>query len=269
MKLKRAVTGLAALTCATAVHAQSAGKFFVSTGWLHFVPQDSSDPLKLDSIGGTPINQPQAGTGAGVSTADTVGFTAGYFVTDHIATEFVMGIPPDFDLNGTGTLTPFGKLGEARQWSPTLLFKYYFNAPQAKLRPSLGIGVARVWFTGAKITNTAFEQNVLHGPTSVDTDSSWSPVFNAGFPTRSASIGSRPSPCPTCRSAPPPDSPRPPARRSAISRSSRKPRSGLTRSSRMPISVTSSRTPFPARLHVRGSTRHQIPGRRAALPRRR
>ncbi|MFP3693302.1 OmpW family outer membrane protein, partial [Burkholderia sp. SIMBA_048] len=39
----------------------------------------------------------------------------------------------------------------------------------------------RVWFTDAKITNSAFEANVLHGPTSVDTDSSWAPVFNAGF----------------------------------------------------------------------------------------
>jgi outer membrane protein len=181
MKLKLAITGMVALTCMTAAHAQSAGSFYVMTGWLHFVPQDSSDPFILDSVGGTPINQPQFGTGVGVSDADTGGLSAGYFVTDHIATEFVMGVPPVFDLTGTGTLAPFGKLGQARQWSPTLLFKYYFRAPQATFRPYLGLGVSRVWFTGAKITNTAFEQDVLHGPTSVDTDSSWSPVFNAGF----------------------------------------------------------------------------------------
>jgi outer membrane protein len=92
-----------------------------------------------------------------------------------------MGVPPTFDLHGTGSFEQFGKLGEAKQWSPTLLFKYYFNAPASSFRPYLGLGVSRVWFTGEQITNSGFEANVLHGPTSVSTDSSWEPVFNAGF----------------------------------------------------------------------------------------
>ncbi|CAH2800465.1 MAG: unnamed protein product [uncultured Paraburkholderia sp.] len=41
--------------------------------------------------------------------------------------------------------------------------------------------MSRIWFTDEKITNGTFEANVLHGPTSVTTDSSWEPVFNAGF----------------------------------------------------------------------------------------
>jgi outer membrane protein len=182
MKLKQAITGIAALACiSTAAHAQSAGSFFVSTGWFHLAPQDSSEPLRETNVGGSPVNISFPNTGASISDADTIGFTAGYFVTDHIATEFVMGVPPSFDLNGSGQLAQFGKLGEAKQWSPTLLLKYYFNAPQAKFRPYLGIGVSRVWFTGEKITNSAFEQGVLHGPTTVSTDSSWVPVFNGGF----------------------------------------------------------------------------------------
>ncbi|MDR6494463.1 outer membrane protein [Paraburkholderia terricola] len=135
----------------------------------------------MTSIGGSPTNITEANTGASLSSADTIGFTLGYFVTDHIAAEFVLGYPPSFDLTGTGSFERFGKLGQAKQWSPTLLFKYFFNAPTAAFRPYLGIGVSRVWFTDAKITNSAFEANVLHGPTSVDTDSSWAPVFNAGF----------------------------------------------------------------------------------------
>ena len=82
---------------------------------------------------------------------------------------------------GRGSLAQFGKLGQAKQWSPTLLFKYYFNSPTATFRPYLGVGVSRIWFTDEKITNSGFEANVLHGPTSVSTDSSWEPVFNAGF----------------------------------------------------------------------------------------
>jgi outer membrane protein len=185
MKLKQAISGataVCALACiSTAAHAQTAGSIYVTTGWFHLAPQSSSDPLKETSVGGTPVDITVPNTGAKISSADTVGFTAGYFITDHIATQFDIGVPPTFDIEGTGSFGQFGKLGEAKQWSPALLLKYYFLAPQSKFRPFLGIGVSRVWFTDEKITNGAFEQSVLHGPTTVTTDSSWVPVFNAGF----------------------------------------------------------------------------------------
>src|SRR6266702_4937914 len=79
MKLKQAVTGIAALACmTTAAHAQSAGSFFVSTGWFHLAPQSSSEPLRVPSIGGSPTNITEANTGASLSSADTIGVTAGY-----------------------------------------------------------------------------------------------------------------------------------------------------------------------------------------------
>jgi outer membrane protein len=182
MKLKQAVTGIAALACmTTAAHAQSAGSFFITSGWFHLAPQSSSQPLTITNFGGSPTNITEPNTGASLSSADTIGFTGGYFVTDHIATEFVIGVPPRFDLDGSGSLSQYGKIGQAKQWSPTLLFKYYFNAPTASFRPYLGIGVSRISFTDEKITNGEFQANVLKGPTSVTTDSSWEPVFNAGF----------------------------------------------------------------------------------------
>src|SRR5579864_8021707 len=105
MKLKQTVMGMAALACmTTAAHAQSAGTFYVTTGWLHLAPQSSSDPLTVTSIGGSPTNITEANTGATLSSGDTLGLTAGYFITDHIATEFVFGIPPSFDLQGSGSL---------------------------------------------------------------------------------------------------------------------------------------------------------------------
>jgi outer membrane protein len=181
MKLKQAIAGTAALACLSAAHAQSAGTFYATTGWFHFSPQVSSDPLELNSIGGTPINQPIAGTGAGASDADTLGLSVGYFVTDHISTEVEFGIPPKFDLQGAGVFAPYGTLGTVRQWSPALLFKWNFLSAQSKFRPYAGLGVTRIWFTDATITNSSFEANVLHGPTSVSTDRSWAPVFNVGF----------------------------------------------------------------------------------------
>ncbi len=180
MQRKYVIAGVVALACMTAGHAQQAGKAYVSTGWFHIAPQDSSEPLKVLSVGGSPINQSQPNTGAGLSNADTLGFTAGYFITDHIATEFVLGVPPKFKLIGEGVLNQFGEIGTAKQWSPTLLFKYYFNT-QAKLQPYVGVGVTYTWFSHEKITNNAFQQGVLHGPTRVSTSSSFSPVFNTGL----------------------------------------------------------------------------------------
>jgi outer membrane protein len=181
LKIKQGIAGFAALACMSGMaHAQSAGSIYGTLGWFHFAPNDSSGPLKETSVGGSPVDISVPGTGAGISSADTVGFTLGYFATDHIATELEMGVPPTFDLEGTGTLSQYGKLGSAKQWSPTLLLKYFFNAPEAKFRPYVGIGVTHVWFSDAKITNTGFESSVLHGPTDVDTDSSWAPVFNVG-----------------------------------------------------------------------------------------
>lgn len=181
MKYKQALAGVAAIAALSSAHAQSAHTFYVTTGWFHFAPQDSSDQLKLDSMAGSPINMSLPNTGAGVSTADTVGISGGYFITDHIATELELGIPPRFDLKGEGQFAPFGKVGSARLWSPALLFKFYFNQPEAKFRPYVGAGVTYAWFTDAKITNGAFESQALGGPTTATTDRSWAPVFNAGF----------------------------------------------------------------------------------------
>jgi outer membrane protein len=181
MKLKQALAGVAALASFTAAHAQSANTFYVTTGWFRFMPQDTSDPLKIDSVGGTPVNMAIPGTGASIGSSDTLGVSLGYFITDHLATEAELGIPPKFDISGGGTLSTFGKVGTAKLWSPALLLKYYFNSPEAKFRPYLGMGVTYAWFTDAKITNSSFEQGVLGGPTSVSTDRSWAPVFNLGF----------------------------------------------------------------------------------------
>lgn len=182
MKLKQAITGAAvALACTTAAHAQSAGTFYTSTGWFHFAPQSGSDALKVLSVGGNSINQSVPNTGADVDQSDTIGLSFGYFITDHLAAEIEGGIPPKFNIEGTGALSSFGTLGSARLWSPALLFKWNFLKPDDKFRPYVGLGVTRVWFTDAKITNNQFQSQFLHGATSVSTDRSWAPVFNAGF----------------------------------------------------------------------------------------
>jgi outer membrane protein len=161
-------------------YAQSANTFYVTTGWFRLMPQDSSDPLKIDSVGGTTVNQAFPGTGASVGSADTLGFAR---LLHHRQPRDRSRARHSAEVRhlGGGSLNQFGKVGSARQWSPALLLKYYFNKPDAKFRPYLGLGATYVWFSDAKITNAAFEQSVLGGPTSVSTNRSWAPVFNVGF----------------------------------------------------------------------------------------
>ncbi|VXB41172.1 OmpW family protein [Burkholderia sp. 8Y] len=187
MKTKQIACAAAAALCVSGAHAQAAGNVVVNAGWMHFAPQDSSGPFKINALGQT---MTESNAGASVDNADTFAITTTYFFTDHIAAEAVLGVPPKFNLDGTGTLGAIGKLGSAREWSPTLLLKYYFGSAQSRFRPYIAAGGAYVWFSDTKLTapmaNGAFLYssqygNALTGPTTVSLSSSFAPVANAGF----------------------------------------------------------------------------------------
>jgi len=183
--LKRKLLALAALAAlaSSSAMAQQAGDWQVGAGWFHLSPQDSSKPLTLTS----PVPSVLAGSGAKVGNSDTLGLNLTYFIDSHWAVEGVMGIPPKFELTGSGTLANVGELGEARQWSPTVLGKYYFNEGSDKFRPYVGLGATYVWYSGVNLTPSLQGAlgNQLHQPplstvTTAKLDSSFAPVFNVG-----------------------------------------------------------------------------------------
>lgn len=182
MAYKKALAAAAGMILATAAHAQAAGSNIVSAGWFRVMPNSSSDPLLVKSVGGMPVNQPQSGTGAEIKDADTLGLAFTHFFTDNFAVELVGGIPPRHKIDGTGSLSGYGEIGSAKQWSPAVLAKWYFLDADSKFRPYVGAGLNYTWFSNAKITNSAF-QTKLAGPGStsdVSTDSSLNPVLNIG-----------------------------------------------------------------------------------------
>lgn len=177
-----ALAAVAALGSGSAL-AQKAGDWQVGAGWFHLSPQDSSQPLTFTA----PVAAVVPGSGADASNSDTLGLNATYFIDSHWAVEGVLGVPPKFKLNGTGTLGPIGELGEARQWSPTILAKYYFNDGEAKFRPYVGLGVTYVWYSDVNLTpglQGALASRIGIPPaassTTADLDSSFAPVFNLG-----------------------------------------------------------------------------------------
>ena len=163
--------------------AQQAGDWVLGAGWMHFAPQDSSEGLSLTS----PVNMHVPGSDANVKSSDTLGLSATYFLDSHWGIEGVLGVPPKFKLEGAGTLASVGELGQARQWSPALLGKYYFNEGNAAFRPYVGLGLTYVWYSDVELTPGM--QNAMGGllrrpagstVTSAKLDSSWAPVFNIG-----------------------------------------------------------------------------------------
>ncbi len=184
MKFKKLMATCAILGYATATHAQSAGDFVASVGWLHFMPRDSSEPLSITNYKGHPGEVTFAGSGAGISKADSIGLAGSYFFTDNISSELVVGTPPKFKINGEGVLSSYGEIGEVRQWSPTLLLKYHFLNAQAPFRPYVGIGISRVWFKNASITSEAFKRKLGTEPVDISVKNRWAAVLNAGFTYR-------------------------------------------------------------------------------------
>ncbi|AYZ64974.1 OmpW family protein [Burkholderia multivorans] len=209
--------GVAAAVPALAL-AQQAGDNVATLGWLHVMPQGSGGPLTthvVDSPMNGPLRLPSSftspGTSLTVNNADTVGLTLTHFFTDHIAVTSVLGVPPEFKLTGHGEIRPFGPSGSlgnvdlgkaanqpavknARQWSPAVILQYYFNAPTARFRPFVGVGVSYSWFTNIQL-NGNFARDINEnlgsvlaagagkpGPTSVEakSSSSFTPIYNIG-----------------------------------------------------------------------------------------
>jgi outer membrane protein len=208
---------LAAGLC-TAAHAQYAGDNVAVLGWFHVAPQQSSTPLTT-TLAPAPINTPlrlpnsftSQGTGLSTSNANTAGLVISHFFTDHIAVSSVAGVPPTFKLYGHGTIKPPGPagalgnqnlsdpatnpiVGSVRQWSPAVIFQYYFRNADDHFRPFLGIGVSYNWFSDiqlnpnfVKATQDDLGSVIAAGAgkpgatqVSAKASSSWQPVFNAG-----------------------------------------------------------------------------------------
>ena len=184
MKVNPCIAALSLSLVSSMAAAQKAGDTVVNVGGLYINNQNSSSrPLHTD-LGVSLLTQttllPQhfdsPGTSLKVGNAVTPLLTVTHFFTDHIAVTSVAGLPPRFDIYGSGTVTTPGVLGAAvppvvldkasnnplatvLQWSPTMIFQYYFRDPNATFRPYLGAGVSYNFFTHVKL-NDNFTQDL-------------------------------------------------------------------------------------------------------------
>ncbi|MFJ7567769.1 OmpW family protein [Herminiimonas sp. NPDC097707] len=174
-----AVTAFSALAAfSLPAAAQSAGDNIVNVGWFHLRPNESSEPLysRMAPIG------PKAGSSASISNADTLGIAFTHFFTDNFALTADLGVPPKFKLYGGGTIAALGELGTAKQWSPAVIAKWYFGDRNSQLRPFVGLGATRVWYSGVELSKN-LQASVTGGvgTATANLSSSWAPVANVGL----------------------------------------------------------------------------------------
>lgn len=173
------------LACGIA-HAQSKGDLQVSAGWLHI---DSRVATGQMAVVDPPLGS-EPNTGANASNPNTFGLLLTYFLTDNIATETWLGVPPKIDFKGTGNLSnpAVNPVATARSWAPLMLLKYYFGTPAWKFRPFIGAGAAYKFDTDVRV-NSAFQQvaslqfsngATANAPSSAHFKPGFAPVLNVG-----------------------------------------------------------------------------------------
>jgi outer membrane protein len=152
--------------------AQSAGDFSLQLGLKKITPIVDSGTL-------TAPTQPGVKTGAGNDTQPVI--TIDYMVTDHIGLETFIAPPFKHDQIGEGSLLGVGKLGTVESLPATVFVQYRFFAPNAKVRPYVGVGITYAYFrkeTGSAQLSAL--SNTGGAPTTFSVESTWGYGFQLG-----------------------------------------------------------------------------------------
>lgn len=92
-------------------------------------------------------------------------FNLAYFITPNLAIDVLGGLPFEHDIRLGGS-----KIGSTKQLPPIVSLQYHF-APEARLRPFVGIGVNYTYFYDEKLDNGA----------DLELSDSWGAAFQVGL----------------------------------------------------------------------------------------
>jgi len=174
MKTKIYCLAAAALLCAGAAQAQSAGSFIVRAGGTMIKPEVESGNLSAPSLIGTKIDVEKASQ-----------FTGGltYMWTDNIAIDLPLGVAFKHDVVGDGAIAGVGVLGTVKSLPVTLLAQYRFGEPSSMFRPYVGAGATYARFFKPKATAalSGLTGGSPSNPTTLTMKSAAGPAIQAGL----------------------------------------------------------------------------------------
>lgn len=152
---------LAAVVATFPAAAYEAGDFIVRLGAAGVYPNDESD--SLNAIAGSEV---------AVDNTWSAGITLTYMATDRIGVGLLGAWPFKHDLEGAGTISNLGDIGETKQLPPTLTLQWHFPTG-TNIHPYVGAGVNYTYFFSEDT------KGALNG-TKIDLESSFGPAAEAG-----------------------------------------------------------------------------------------
>ncbi|HTY27940.1 MAG TPA: OmpW family outer membrane protein [Mycobacterium sp.] len=157
--------------------ALGAGDFVVYAGAAYISPSSSIGGV-TDSI--APLTAATSGATAKVKSATAAIFSGFYMVTDHLAVELTIGVPPTLktDINVPNAGGPIPNAISQKAEFPSLVGKYLFLSPTDAFRPYVGVGVNNTSFSSVVVSGNPVAQTFAGSGASLS--SSWNPVVNAG-----------------------------------------------------------------------------------------
>lgn len=154
------VLGLASLLACSSAMAQNTGRWLVRAGPTWIGPNDDSG-----SVTGIPDS------GVSVDDAWTLGLSFAYMATENVSVELLGVLPPtEHDLDGDGSISALGNIGDVTVLPPTLTVNYHFNQ-FGRVRPYVGVGFNYTYFYDADASSSL--EAALGGSTDIDVDDSW------------------------------------------------------------------------------------------------
>lgn len=176
-RFQRAALAAASLLAACAVHAQPAGSITVRVGATEIAPDTRSGNLSAPSFAGTKAS-------VGSDLQPTAGVT--WMWSNNISLDLPLAAGFTHQITGDGAIAGVGKIGEVKALPATVLAQYRFFAPDAAVRPYLGIGPTYARFYDARSTAalSALTGGSPSKPTTLSVESKWTFTVQVGLSWR-------------------------------------------------------------------------------------
>ena len=127
----------AAMAASSGAWAQAAGELTGKVGLNKITPKVKSGNVSAPAL-------PESKADIGADTQPIFAFA--YGITDNISVELDLGVPYKHKIYGAGSLEGTGQLASSEVLPPTTFIQYRFFAPDAKIRPYVGLGATYAYF---------------------------------------------------------------------------------------------------------------------------
>lgn len=131
-------------------NAYEAGDIIIRGGIGLVEPVESSTDLVIQ----TPELGTADGVRVGLNNDVSVGGMLGYFISDRVSLELLIGLPFEHDIIAAGDYAQLGTLGSTKHVPPILTFNYFLLDKRSSIQPYIGAGFNYTYFFDEETTDT-------------------------------------------------------------------------------------------------------------------